>query len=163
MWTPFPLTTQLVGWVNLLEKCEGAYVIMMIRSSPHALPAALMVADCGRSKESGACGSLYKGKNTHRRHGEQVRGKGRGGDVNRFFLLLYTKPILDQRHRSPLQKQKCRQTVGSCDGTFAGCLLRCINRAVRDKAQQAPCPSRGSVRTRPRLLCGTLALSSETV
>ena len=90
MWTPFPLTTQLVGWVNLLEKCEGAYVIMMIRSSPHALPAALMVADCGRSKESGACGSLYKGKNTHRRHGEQVRGKGRGGDVNRFFLLLCT-------------------------------------------------------------------------
>ena len=162
MWTPFPLTTQLVGGVNLLEKCEGAYVIMMIRSSPHALPAALMVADCGRSKESGACGSLYKGKNTHRRHGEQVRGKGRGGDVNRFFLL-YTKPILDQRHRSPLQKQKCRQTVGSCDGTFAGCLLRCINRAVRDKAQQAPCPSRGSVRTLPRLLCGTLALSSETV
>lgn len=44
MWTPFPLTTQLVGWVNLLEKCEGAYVIMMIRSSPHASPAALMVA-----------------------------------------------------------------------------------------------------------------------
>ena len=75
MWTPFPLTTQLVGWVNLLEKCEGAYVIMMIRSSPHALPAALMVADCGRSKESGACGSLYKGKNTHRRHGEQEEGE----------------------------------------------------------------------------------------
>lgn len=47
MWTPFPLTTQLVGWVNLLEKCEGAYVIMMIRSSPHALPAALMVVGDG--------------------------------------------------------------------------------------------------------------------
>lgn len=46
MWTPFPLTTQLVG-LNLLKKCEGAYVIMMIRSSPHALPAALMAAgDC---------------------------------------------------------------------------------------------------------------------
>lgn len=46
MWTPFPLTTQLVG-LNLLKKCEGAYVIMMIRSSPHALPAALMVVGDG--------------------------------------------------------------------------------------------------------------------
>lgn len=33
MWTPFPLTTQLVG-LNLLKKCEGAYVIMTIRISP---------------------------------------------------------------------------------------------------------------------------------
>ena len=33
MWTPFPLTTQLVG-LNLLKKCEGAYVIMTILISP---------------------------------------------------------------------------------------------------------------------------------
>ena len=131
MWTPFPLTPQLVG-LNLLKKCEGAYIIMTIRISP--MPGlASLVAEAK---------------------------KRRRGDVDRFFLLLSTNLSL------PLlvpQKQKCRQTVGSCDGTFAGCLLRCINRAVRDKAQQAPCPSRGSVRALPRLLCVALALSSETV
>ena len=65
MWTPFPLTTQLVG-LNLLKKCEGAYVIMTIRISP--MPGlASLVAEAK---------------------------KRRRGDVDRFFLLLYTKSVL---------------------------------------------------------------------
>ena len=64
MWTPFPLTTQLVG-LNLLKKCEGAYVIMTIRMSP--MPGlASLVAEAK---------------------------KRRRGDVDRFFLL-YTKSVL---------------------------------------------------------------------
>ena len=48
MWTPFPLTTQLVG-LNLLKKCEGAYVIMTIRISPMPGPASL-VADAKKRR-----------------------------------------------------------------------------------------------------------------
>lgn len=58
------LPTQLVG-LNLLEKCEGAYVIMTIRISP--MP---------------GLASLVAG------------AKRRRGDVDRFFLLLYTKSVL---------------------------------------------------------------------
>lgn len=70
MWTPFPLTTQLVG-LNLLKKCEGAYVIMTIRISP--MPGlASLVAEAKKRR----------------------RGEERRGDVDRFFLLLYTKSVL---------------------------------------------------------------------